>query len=88
MSDAFKSFAPTHNSKALHQGLIVLGLILFGAYLLYDRGLLSVLLAGDKSRLSWLILLILSLIHISEPTRLRRISYAVFCLKKKKQKKK
>ena len=24
----------------------------------------------------------LSLIHISEPTRLRRISYAVFCLKK------
>src|SRR5660397_267051 len=29
---------------------------------------------------------ILSLIHISEPTRLRRISYAVFCLKKKKTK--
>ena len=27
---------------------------------------------------------ILSLIHISEPTRLRRISYAVLCLKKKK----
>ena len=26
----------------------------------------------------------LSLIHISVPTRLRRISYAVFCLKKKK----
>src|SRR5665809_76827 len=31
--------------------------------------------------------LILSLIHISEPTRLRRISYAVFCLKKKKTQK-
>src|SRR5660398_116520 len=30
----------------------------------------------------------LSLIHISEPTRLRRISYAVFCLKKKKKQKK
>src|SRR5660397_246861 len=30
---------------------------------------------------------VLSLIHISEPTRLRRISYAVFCLKKKKMKK-
>src|SRR5660397_107801 len=30
----------------------------------------------------------LSLIHISEPTRLRRISYAVFCLKKKKKTKK
>ena len=28
-------------------------------------------------------LVALSLIHISEPTRLRRISYAVFCLKKK-----
>ena len=27
----------------------------------------------------------LSLIHISEPTRLLSISYAVFCLKKKRQ---
>eukprot|EP00658_Telonema_sp_P-2_P000603 TRINITY_DN10225_c0_g3_i1.p1 TRINITY_DN10225_c0_g3~~TRINITY_DN10225_c0_g3_i1.p1 ORF type:complete len:121 (+),score=21.01 TRINITY_DN10225_c0_g3_i1:570-932(+) len=31
--------------------------------------------------------LMLSLIHISEPTRLLSISYAVFCLKKKKKKK-
>src|SRR5450759_5867183 len=31
-------------------------------------------------------LLVLSLIHISEPTRLGMISYAVFCLKKKKKK--
>ena len=30
--------------------------------------------------------LILSLIHISEPTRRTPISYAVFCLKKKKKK--
>src|SRR5665213_584804 len=30
----------------------------------------------------------LSLIHISEPTRQAEISYAVFCLKKKKKKKK
>src|SRR5450756_2994040 len=30
---------------------------------------------------------ILSLIHISEPTRLGMISYAVFCLKQKKKKK-
>eukprot|EP00658_Telonema_sp_P-2_P037596 TRINITY_DN27036_c0_g1_i1.p1 TRINITY_DN27036_c0_g1~~TRINITY_DN27036_c0_g1_i1.p1 ORF type:complete len:122 (-),score=27.15 TRINITY_DN27036_c0_g1_i1:133-498(-) len=30
--------------------------------------------------------LLLSLIHISEPTRLLSISYAVFCLKKKKKK--
>ena len=29
----------------------------------------------------------LSLIHISEPTRLLSISYAVFCLKKKNKKK-
>ena len=32
-------------------------------------------------------LVILSLIHISEPTRRTPISYAVFCLKKKKKKK-
>ena len=31
---------------------------------------------------------LLSLIHISEPTRQAEISYAVFCLKKKKQKQK
>ena len=31
-------------------------------------------------------LLDLSLIHISEPTRQAEISYAVFCLKKKKKK--
>eukprot|EP00658_Telonema_sp_P-2_P032999 TRINITY_DN24313_c0_g1_i1.p1 TRINITY_DN24313_c0_g1~~TRINITY_DN24313_c0_g1_i1.p1 ORF type:complete len:124 (+),score=5.68 TRINITY_DN24313_c0_g1_i1:70-441(+) len=30
------------------------------------------------------VVLVLSLIHISEPTRLLSISYAVFCLKKKK----
>ena len=30
-------------------------------------------------------MLTLSLIHISEPTRLGMISYAVFCLKKKKK---
>eukprot|EP00826_Nyctotherus_ovalis_P058879 TRINITY_DN8139_c0_g1_i7.p1 TRINITY_DN8139_c0_g1~~TRINITY_DN8139_c0_g1_i7.p1 ORF type:complete len:109 (-),score=17.48 TRINITY_DN8139_c0_g1_i7:12-338(-) len=34
------------------------------------------------------IFLYLSLIHISEPTRLGMISYAVFCLKKKKKKNK
>src|SRR5450756_2892511 len=31
-------------------------------------------------------IVVLSLIHISEPTRLGMISYAVFCLKKKKKK--
>ncbi|MCH1541565.1 MAG: MotA/TolQ/ExbB proton channel family protein [Alphaproteobacteria bacterium] len=46
------------NGKALQQGLIVLGLVLFGGYLLFERGLVGVLLEGDKSRLSWLILAI------------------------------
>src|SRR5665648_382790 len=36
------------------------------------------ILVSDKDR-------VLSLIHISEPTRLGMISYAVFCLKKKKK---
>src|SRR5450759_4269776 len=36
------------------------------------------------SRSRWRSALGLSLIHISEPTRLGMISYAVFCLKKKK----
>ena len=61
MPAASKAFAPTHLSTALHQACIVLGFILFGAYLLFDLGLFSVLLAGDKSRLSWLTLLIWSL---------------------------
>src|SRR5450756_2747049 len=38
---------------------------------------IDVLLAGHDH--------VLSLIHISEPTRLGMISYAVFCLKKKKK---
>src|SRR5678816_1644410 len=46
------------------------------------------LYGGDKSFLSSVYpVLKLSLIHISEPTRLLSISYAVFCLKKKKKKK-
>src|SRR5678815_3966836 len=36
-------------------------------------------------RISIGIVVYLSLIHISEPTRLLSISYAVFCLKKKKK---
>jgi hypothetical protein len=59
MSDSQGSDSQGHaNGKALQQGLIVLGLILFGGYLLFDRGLMGVLLEGDKSRLSWLILAI------------------------------
>src|SRR5450756_736556 len=40
---------------------------------------------GLRDRAILAILLGLSLIHISEPTRLGMISYAVFCLKKKKK---
>ena len=40
----------------------------------------KILLVDDQQ-----IVLDLSLIHISEPTRLGMISYAVFCLKKKKK---
>src|SRR5450759_5850939 len=39
--------------------------------------------AGGSQRVARLAHLCLSLIHISEPTRLGMISYAVFCLKKK-----
>ncbi len=39
---------------------------------------------GEQTGLDTLV--VLSLIHISEPTRLLSISYAVFCLKKKKRK--
>eukprot|EP00658_Telonema_sp_P-2_P061308 TRINITY_DN5001_c0_g1_i2.p1 TRINITY_DN5001_c0_g1~~TRINITY_DN5001_c0_g1_i2.p1 ORF type:complete len:155 (+),score=54.26 TRINITY_DN5001_c0_g1_i2:173-637(+) len=42
-------------------------------------------LGSITSGTSDLAALILSLIHISEPTRLLSISYAVFCLKKKKK---
>eukprot|EP00658_Telonema_sp_P-2_P021480 TRINITY_DN18552_c0_g2_i2.p1 TRINITY_DN18552_c0_g2~~TRINITY_DN18552_c0_g2_i2.p1 ORF type:complete len:1891 (-),score=336.40 TRINITY_DN18552_c0_g2_i2:15-5687(-) len=43
---------------------------------------------GYTSQMVAVTFLYLSLIHISEPTRLLSISYAVFCLKKKKKKKK
>src|SRR5450756_2754588 len=43
---------------------------------------LYILACADRLDLAFLQL---SLIHISEPTRLGMISYAVFCLKKKKK---
>src|SRR5450756_2744936 len=42
----------------------------------------------DNEKLVRRVAMQLSLIHISEPTRLGMISYAVFCLKKKKKKNK
>ena len=47
-----------------------------------DRG--YVLVTGENRYSGTGKELLMALIHISEPTRLRRISYAVFCLKKKK----
>src|SRR5678809_1636505 len=38
-----------------------------------------------ETELSFALAMYLSLIHISEPTRQAEISYAVFCLKKKKK---
>ena len=42
-------------------------------------------LTGHQDKLEAFLDLLLSLIHISEPTRRTPISYAVFCLKKKKE---
>ena len=49
---------------------------------------LGVWLPGDRLPSLREQVISLSLIHISEPTRLGMISYAVFCLKKKKKNKK
>jgi len=46
-------------------------------------GLLDETLEALGARREEIGALVLSLIHISEPTRLGMISYAVFCLKKK-----
>ena len=45
--------------------------------------IVGVLVLGDAAIRAGLVSPILSLIHISEPTRLLSISYADFCLKKK-----
>src|SRR5678815_5417319 len=73
----------------------VKGLSLECDRVLHDGMLLPVLLYSSettvwnkKYRSKVQCVQMLSLIHISEPTRLLSISYAVFCLKKKKKKKK
>src|SRR5450756_333590 len=55
---------------------------------LYKRRRILLVREGKRVRVAGLPACLaedLSLIHISEPTRLGMISYAVFCLKKKKQ---
>eukprot|EP00658_Telonema_sp_P-2_P067216 TRINITY_DN56153_c0_g1_i2.p1 TRINITY_DN56153_c0_g1~~TRINITY_DN56153_c0_g1_i2.p1 ORF type:complete len:254 (+),score=79.15 TRINITY_DN56153_c0_g1_i2:99-764(+) len=77
-----------HLTSPLHIHRVV---VHFGSFSFY--GVLSVLcmvlLITAATLAAWLNLdtpQALSLIHISEPTRLLSISYAVFCLKKKKKK--
>src|SRR5450756_2608400 len=55
----------------------------FEADFLYNTGYCMKELSAPHAAM----VVMLSLIHISEPTRLGMISYAVFCLKKKKKKK-
>ena len=64
------------------KGILVTDRVLGGA----DTWATSTTLAGALRNLDYdLIITGLSLIHISEPTRRTPISYAVFCLKKKKK---
>ena len=51
-----------------------------GALVIYTDGACS----GNPGPGGWGVIMYLSLIHISEPTRQEAISYAVFCLKKKR----
>src|SRR5665648_1237738 len=64
--------------------------VLIGIYVTATLGILALWVMGKSKRVQiedqqivFRSVLGLSLIHISEPTRLGMISYAVFCLKKK-----
>eukprot|EP00658_Telonema_sp_P-2_P024335 TRINITY_DN19770_c0_g1_i1.p2 TRINITY_DN19770_c0_g1~~TRINITY_DN19770_c0_g1_i1.p2 ORF type:complete len:127 (+),score=29.58 TRINITY_DN19770_c0_g1_i1:577-957(+) len=73
------------NNQLVYDSLVVIVvLLLLRLLLLRPLLLLLLLLLRLPLLLLLLLLLLLSLIHISEPTRLLSISYAVFCLKKKK----
>ena len=50
-----------------------------------QRGYGAALIGGCEAAKGEYVIMGLSLIHISEPTRRTPISYAVFCLKKKKK---
>ena len=60
------------------------GLVLLWSIAVPYRNVAIMVCAGVVFTLS--IVVVLSLIHISEPTRQAEISYAVFCLKKKNKK--
>ena len=71
-------------------GSIALAMLAAAAYA-FDNPLLlewhnAAIVFQDPAHAQIGLVLLLSLIHISEPTRQAEISYAVFCLKKKKTK--
>src|SRR5665648_1188617 len=59
-------------------------LIIDAMDILYSENVDGFCIVSSDSDFTKLAVRLLSLIHISEPTRLGMISYAVFCLKKKK----
>src|SRR5665213_3486372 len=95
--DAVTGQDAVHTARSFHDALELSGLIVTkldydarGGAVLSARGVVGrpVVFASTGEKISDFDLFYpcLSLIHISEPTRQAEISYAVFCLKKKKQK--
>src|SRR5665213_4190035 len=85
------SFGMLDIGNLAHPAFIIFGS--FTAYILNSRYGIDPIVAGVLVLPGFLLLgalvyeiYYLSLIHISEPTRQAEISYAVFCLKKKKTK--
>ena len=83
----------TRTRKALHYGIAVsftVGIVMF-AITFFHGDILAGIFSSDPEVIAaaadYLKAYALSLIHISEPTRQAEISYAVFCLKKKKKQK-
>eukprot|EP00658_Telonema_sp_P-2_P067556 TRINITY_DN56482_c0_g1_i1.p1 TRINITY_DN56482_c0_g1~~TRINITY_DN56482_c0_g1_i1.p1 ORF type:complete len:285 (+),score=77.97 TRINITY_DN56482_c0_g1_i1:107-961(+) len=90
--DAMKSM----NVRAIYvhviaDGFASLGALMVGIWMMYDpdnRKVEPIVTLAIGAVIVLNTLWVLTLIHISEPTRLLSISYAVFCLKKKKKKSK
>ena len=76
------------SNEITYTWLFFLSFLLFATFVRVGYVLLRKTANEDEEVEIGSILKKLSLIHISEPTRQAEISYAVFCLKKKKKKKK
>src|SRR5660398_295541 len=81
-SEAYRGSGGIHSAGAWDGERLLLFAEDIGRHNTIDRIAGQALLAGIDLSGRILVASGLSLIHISEPTRLRRISYAVFCLKK------